>query len=189
MSQTIRTFVAVPIPGSVRERIGAFTAPLRRLDADIKWVQSESLHFTLKFLGDVDPGRIGEIGDAAGAVVSGFPAFVLALGGTGCFPNPKRPSVLWIGAMDGAAALAGLAGSVEAALEALGFEREKRPFSAHLTIGRVRSPRGVARTLEAMAGSGFAAGPFRVDTVHVMRSDLQRTGAVHTPLQTLKLQG
>jgi 2'-5' RNA ligase len=113
----------------------------------------------------------------------------MALAGTGCFPNARRPAVLWIGATEGAASLVRLAEAVDGALGALGFEREKRAYSAHLTIGRVRSPRNVSAVVDAMALAGFADGPFRIDAVHLMKSDLLRTGAVYTTLRTFKLQG
>lgn len=133
--------------------------------------------------------RIGKVGNAIEKATAGKTAFDLALGGAGAFPNPKRPNVLWIGVRMGAEALAALAGSVEAELAALGFEREKRPFSAHLTLGRVRSPRNAGGVTDWMIRTGFECDPFRIDAVHLMKSDLQRTGAVYTTLRTCKLQG
>jgi 2'-5' RNA ligase len=190
MNGSVRTFIAVHIPDAVRRDIGILIGGLRRFDgADVKWVRPESLHLTIKFLGDVEQERIGAAADAIERAVSAQSAFDLALGGTSAFPNPRRPSVLWIGVRRGAEPLASLAGEVESALAGLGFERERRPFSAHLTIGRVR-PRGNAgKTVERMAEAGFECDPFRIDSVHVMKSDLQRSGAVYTTLRTLKLQG
>ncbi len=189
MNENIRTFIAVHVPETVRESIGGFLSPLKRLDADVKWVRAESLHLTLKFLGDVQAERMDAVFEAVQKAAAGSTAFDAALGETGCFPNAKRPSVLWIGVRQGATELFRLAESVESALEPLGFAREKRLFLGHLTLGRVRSAKNIGRAVEAMTQTGFESGPFRVDSVHVMKSDLQRTGAQHTTLRTFKLQG
>jgi 2'-5' RNA ligase len=190
MNGSVRTFVAVHIPDSVRRDIGALVDGLRPFSgSDVKWVRPESLHLTLKFLGDVEQERIGAVADAIEKAVSGQAAFDLVLGGTGAFPNPRRPNVLWIGVPRGAEPLASLAGAVETALAELGFEREKRPFSAHLTVGRVRPPGNAGKTVERMTETGFECDSFRIDAVQLMKSDLQRSGAVYTTLRTLKLQG
>jgi 2'-5' RNA ligase len=189
MDAIIRTFIAVHIPDSIRQDIGTFIGRLKRFDADVKWVRPESMHLTLKFLGNIESERLDAIDGAVENAAVGKQTFDLALAGTGAFPNPKRPNVLWIGARQGAEAFATLAGSVESELAELGFEREKRPFSVHLTIGRVRSARNIGQVVEMMTENGFESGPFRIDAVHVMKSDLQRTGAVYTTLRTFKLQG
>ena len=189
MNGTVRTFLALHIPDSVRKDLREFEARLQRFDADVKWVRPEALHITLKFLGDVESGRIPEVGDAVDRAVSGKRAFDLSLEGTGCFPNLKRPAVLWIGVKEGAKEATDLASAAESALLELGFEREKRPFSPHLTMGRIRSPRNVTQMMKAAAEAGFASAPFRIDSVHLMKSDLQYTGAVYTSLRSLKLQG
>jgi RNA 2',3'-cyclic 3'-phosphodiesterase len=190
MNGSIRTFIAVHIPDTVRRDIGALIEGLRpAAGGDVKWVRPESLHLTLKFLGDVEEGRIPAVGTKVETAVSSRPAFDVALGGTGAFPNPRRPSVLWIGVPQGAEPMAALAGDIESALAGLGFEREKRPFSAHLTIGRVRPAGNAGRTVERMAEKGFKSDPFKVDSIHLMKSELQRSGAEYTVLRTIKLQG
>jgi len=190
MNGPVRTFIAVHIPDTVRRNIGALVNGLRAFGGpDVKWVRPESLHLTLKFLGDVEAERIEAVAGAVETAVSGKAAFNIVLGGTGAFPNPRRPAVLWIGVAKGSEPLVSLAEAVESALAGIGFGREKRPFSAHLTVGRVRPPGNAGRTVERMAETGFECDPFRIDAVHVMKSDLQRGGAVYTTLRTLKLQG
>jgi RNA 2',3'-cyclic 3'-phosphodiesterase len=190
MNGPVRTFISVHIPDTVRRDIGAMVDGLRPAGgSEVKWIRPESLHLTLKFLGDVEEGRITAVGSAVETAVSSMPAFDLALGGTGAFPNARRPSVLWIGVPMGAEPMAALAGSIESALAGLGFDREKRPFSAHLTIGRVRPAGNAQRTMERMAETGFECAPFKVGAVHVMKSELQRSGAEYTVLRTIKLQG
>ncbi|MBN2201494.1 RNA 2',3'-cyclic phosphodiesterase [bacterium] len=188
MNQTIRTFIAVPVPDSVSGSIASFASPLKRLDADVKWVRPESLHLTLKFLGDVETVRIPAVGDAMAEAVSESRAFTLQLGGSGFFPNASRPAVIWIGVTKGAGDLTHLAEAVDAAAVRCGFGAESRPFAAHLTIGRVRSPRGIDRLVTALSGSRYESAPFSARTILIMKSDLQRTGAVHTPYRTIQLK-
>jgi RNA 2',3'-cyclic 3'-phosphodiesterase len=188
VNESVRSFIAVPVPESVRASIASFIAPLRRLDADVKWVRPESLHLTLKFLGDADPGRLDAVGGSVEKALEDERAFGLRLGGTGFFPNATRPSVLWIGVTAGAEALSRLAEAVETAAAASGFEREQRPFSAHLTIGRVRSPRGVEALASRLSSAGYASEPFPAVSVRLMKSDLQRTGAVYSTLRTIQLK-
>jgi len=190
MDGSVRSFIAVHIPDAIRRDISILIGALRPYSgADVKWVRPESLHLTLKFLGDVEQERISAAACAIERSVSALSAFDLALGGTGAFPNPRRPGVLWIGVRKGAEPLASLAGAVESALAGLGFERERRPFSAHLTLGRIRSPGNSGRIVERMTEAGFECDPFRIASVHVMKSDLQRSGAVYTTLRTLNLKG
>lgn len=188
MIETIRTFVAVPLPDAAGRDAAAFTAPLKRLGADVKWARPESLHFTLKFLGDVEAGRLGPLADAVAEAVSGTRAFCLRLGGSGFFPNAKRPAVVWIGVTDGAGDLARTAEAVDAAAVRCGFAAESRPFAAHLTVGRVRSPAGIDRLVAALSASRFESALFTARTIVIMKSDLQRTGAVHTPYRTIQLK-
>jgi RNA 2',3'-cyclic 3'-phosphodiesterase len=188
VSESVRTFIAVPVPDSVRGSIASFTAPLKRLDADVSWVRPESVHLTLKFLGDVETGRLGAVGDAVTEALADAGAFGLRLGGSGFFPNAKRPGILWIGVTSGAAELSRLAEAVETAAAGCGFERERRPFSAHLTVGRVRSPRGIERLASRWSGSRYESDPFTAGAVLIMKSDLQRTGAVYSTLRSIKLK-
>lgn len=180
--------MAVPLPDAVGRDAAAFIAPLKRLGADVKWAWAESLHFTLKFLGDVETGRLETLADAVAEAVSGTRAFRLQLGGSGFFPNAKRPAVVWIGVTDGAGNLAKTAEAVDAAAVRCGFAAESRPFSAHLTIGRARSPAGIDRLVSALSGSRYEGAPFTARTIVIMKSDLQSTGAVHTPYRTIQLK-
>ena len=189
MKPTIRTFVAIDVPAGVRESIGGFQAGLKRHDADVKWVRPESIHITLKFLGDVAGGRIGEMANALRGAVEGASPFRVSVEGTGVFPGGQKPRVLWIGVKEGAEALSVLASHVDAALSGLGFDREKRKYSAHLTIGRVRSPKGIQPVVEAMQSAAFEAGVIEAEEIVLMKSDLQPMGAVYTALERIKLRG
>lgn len=189
MGQNIRTFVAVRIPDGIRDRIAKLQAELRKHGADVKWVRPESIHMTLKFLGDVEETRMEEIGEAVEKAVERIHPFTVSVNGTGTFPNDQRPRVLWVGVDQGNEELVDMAKKIEDSLSVLGFKKEGRRYSAHLTMGRVRSPRRIGETVDAIHALGFSGGAFRIEEVCVMKSDLKSTGAVYTALKTIKLRG
>lgn len=128
--------------------------------------------------------------DALHTVVARHATFAIEVGGLGAFPTATRPRVLWAGVLAGDGALAALASTVDAALAALGFPSEARPFSAHITVARVREPRrapALAEALGATAAKRF--GRLAVHEVVVMRSDHSPRGARYTPLASLPLSG
>lgn len=178
----MRCFVAIPLPAEVKARVGAVEVEARRRcgDADVRWTAPASLHLTLKFLGNVAPERLSAVRDGLDRVVGGVRLPVLSLAGLGAFPQPRRARVLWLGVTDGAAALVDLAAAMDQGLAALGFEPEPRPFTPHLTLGRVRAPRGGADLRGALAACGDAtAGSWKPEAVVLYESSLRPGGAVH----------
>jgi 2'-5' RNA ligase len=177
--------VAVLLPEAVRATLAAVIQRLRANARGVGWVAADNLHLTLKFLGRVEPARLEQVVTALAAVAASSSPFDLAVRGLGAFPSPSRPRVLWAGLAGGASELALLAARVEAALGPLGFPPEERPFSAHVTLGRVREPRGDPALAAALAaGASRELGAFRVDRVVLMRSDLSPRGARYTPLDS-----
>ncbi len=143
----------------------------------------ENFHLTVKFLGAVDGARVPDIAGALAEAAAGVTPFGLTLRGLGAFPSAARPRVIWAGTADGAADLAALAGHVERALAALGFPAEERPFSAHVTLGRVRTPRRNPRLAQALAAAAdveLVSVP--VARVSLMRSELSPRGARYSEL-------
>lgn len=148
----------------------------------------ENLHVTLKFLGGIDEARLHIVVDALHTAVRRHARFSIDVGGLGAFPSAARPRVLWAGVAAGDGPLTALAATVDTALVQLGFPREERAFSPHITIGRVRETRrapGLAEALGAAEGRRF--GRVAVDEVTLMRSDLSPRGARYTPLAALPL--
>lgn len=171
------------LPDVLRAALGREIERLRPRARGIAWVASENLHVTIKFLGSVEPERLGHVAEALEAVAAGREPFALAVRGLGAFPTASRPRVLWAGIADGRAALEALASGVDSALDALGFARESRAFSAHVTLGRAREPRrDTALASELGASSGRPFGGFTVKEVALMRSDLSPRGARYTRL-------
>jgi 2'-5' RNA ligase len=178
----VRCFVAIPLPDEVKAKVAAVQAEARRRcgDVDMRWTRPASLHLTLKFLGSVPAERLGAVRTALERVVDGVHLPLLSLAGLGAFPEPRRARVLWLGVTDGAAALVELAAAVDRASAVLGFEPERHPFAPHLTLGRVRAPRGGADLRGALSACGdAAAGSWTPEAVVLYESRLRPGGAVH----------
>jgi len=188
----VRLFIALELPARVRAAATAVARRLRQSGADVKWVAEENLHVTLKFLGEVDPSRQGELTRALEAACAGVAPLELQLGPVGAFPKPSRPQVIWLGLAGETQRLARLSGRVQEALRPLGFEPERRAFAAHLTLGRLRRrkgrrppPAGLARELAGCPAPEEPA--FWADQVVLMRSTLKPTGAVYRPVHQVTL--
>ena len=186
-SNAVRTFICIEVPQSIKERIARLQEALGRHEARISWVKSSNIHLTIKFLGDVEAARIPAVCSAAERAVQLSSTFDIEVGGAGCFPSAKSPRVFWVGLTAVPYPLAQLQGSIENELANEGFPREGRRFSPHLTIGRVRSPKQASLAAEELIKVGFDVESFRVVEVIVMRSDLNPTGSVYTPIVKLKV--
>jgi 2'-5' RNA ligase len=182
----IRSFVAVDLAAPVRHAVAELQSALARVKADVRWVRAEGLHVTLKFLGSVEAARLERVHEALAVAVADKPALHVRVRDLGAFPGWRRPRVVWVGLQG--EGLAELARSIDAALVALDFERERRAFTAHLTLGRVNSLRGWQRLEEvckAHLDDNF--GESEINAVTIYRSTLQRGGAVYTALWTIPL--
>ena len=149
-----------------------------------------NLHLTLKFLGAVPEERIQAIVAALARSGSELRPFDARFRGLGAFPSTSRPRVIWAGVLDGAPEMIELARRVDAALAALGFAREERPFSPHVTLGRMRRPGRDPTLTEALAGGSTREfGRMRVPGAFLMRSELSPRGARYTELAEMPLGG
>ena len=185
---TIRSFVAIDVEPAVRAALRSLQTEFIDTHADVRWVRPEGLHVTLKFLGAVEPARLEAVHTALVAALANQAALRLAVRGLGAFPSWRRPRVVWVG-LDGEG-VAELAACTEQTLTGLGFAAEGRPFTPHLTLGRVNSLRGWPR-LEELIKTHLEDdfGTSRIDAVTVYRSTLQPGGATYTSLWTIPLQG
>ena len=184
----MRLFIALNLDENLRRAIAEAQERLRASGADAKWVVPESIHITLKFLGWVDDARVPEVMEALAAALDGAAGFRLSLEGIGSFPTPTAPRVVWVGVKDGGEHLAALAERTDAAMGPLGFEREARAFSPHVTIGRCKSAQGRDRLVAAMRGERDRQfGEMEVRGVDLMRSDLRPTGPIYTSQRAFRL--
>ncbi len=186
---TIRCFVACGLPRAVLEAVESYQRrlqpALRPLDLEPRWARPASLHLTLRFLGDIDEALVDPLGRALRLAMARVPEFTFRLGGLGCFPDPKRPRVLWLGAR--APELAKLHGAAQGALEELGFAPDRRPFHPHLTLARFRRPNSLGDLLQAPPV--FDQRQVPVAEVVLYRSELSPKGARYTALRRAALAG
>ena len=145
------------------------------------------MHITLKFLGEVKEDKIEEVYKTTEKFVTGIKKFEVSLQGLGGFPNMKRPRVIWIGVEKGKEILAELYPKVEEEFFKIGFAKENRGFTPHLTIGRVKSPKNLERLAAEVNKTQFQTEEFEIKEVVVMKSTLLPTGAVYTPLKKVLL--
>jgi 2'-5' RNA ligase len=180
--------VAILLDERAREALAIEVGRLRSAGREVAWVGAANLHITLKFLGGVDETRLPAVTDAVARAATARPPFDLAVHGLGAFPTLMRPRVVWAGVTEGASAVSELAAAVERELAPLGFVAEDRPFTAHVTLGRIRTPRRNPGLEEAIrAGAALEFGQVRVERLSLMRSDLSPRGARYTELHGARL--
>jgi 2'-5' RNA ligase len=189
----LRVFIAVEIPLSIRQAIHNQTESLRAaLGRDlVRWVPIENMHLTLKFIGDVSPTNLKFISQMLTVETKNCAPFSMDMGRLGSFPTSRRARVIWIG-IHAPAALTSLQRGLESAAARLGYEAETRPFSPHLTIGRVRQQVSASDQQKVRAAldrtSVSALGRADVTAVHLFKSDLKPSGAEYTCLFSAPLK-
>lgn len=186
----IRAFLAVDLPESYRAGLTAVQDHLKKSRADVRWTRVASIHLTLKFFGDITETQVETLSAAASPITAATPAFTLRVQGVGTFPGPKNPRVIWLGLSGQTDILARLVQSLKQAFVPLGFPMEKRQFTPHLTLGRVRSSQGkeaLHQSLQTVALPEFAE--FQVNQLVLYRSTLRPQGALYTPLYQIALGG
>ncbi|OPY57751.1 MAG: 2',5' RNA ligase family [Pelotomaculum sp. PtaU1.Bin035] len=165
---------------------------LRQLPSDAKWVDSKSLHLTVQFLGNVPEIHVPVIVNALNRSVACVAPFKLNLNGIGVFPSIERPRVLWMGMSGETAMLSRLHHQVQKELGHLGFEPEKRRYSPHLTLARVRSPLGFSAVMERaekLAGKYSILGLINIASIELMLSELSPRGPKYFVLARIPLIG
>jgi 2'-5' RNA ligase len=188
VSQTIRSFIAIELTAEVRSVLDNVQQGLKTLGLKAKWVRPASIHLTLKFLGNIEPATIEDIGKAMAEAAGDCAPFTLTVGGIGFFPGIKRARVVWAGLGGATGALLNLQRNLADRLETLGIAQEKRPFKAHLTLGRLRqtvNPHILGRAMAEYADLGNLE--FSADRIILFRSDLKPTGAVYSHLKQTAL--
>lgn len=193
--KTIRTFIAIDLPSELRDRLGGVIGRLKTRGADVKWVRPASIHLTLRFIGEIPAGSVGDVLAAMERAASPAAPVEIEVRGHGTFPPNKRPRVIWVGLSKGEAPLADVFGRLEAELMEAGFGEADKRFSPHLTLGRVRSGRGVSGRgvndalglLEKAAREPL--GSFTAPGLTLFKSELKPAGAVYTVLGETRFQG
>ena len=189
----LRSFIAVEIPSEIQDTIAQHLASLQKALPRplIRWVAPQNVHLTLKFLGDVSPINLETMAEALRIEANAHRSFSMLVGGIGAFPNSRRARVIWIG-LEAPPSLSVLQHGVEAAAATLGYSAEDRPFSPHLTVGRVGQSATVAdlhKVHTALEGTKIGSlGQVWVEAIHIFKSDLRPGGSVYTPLYVLPMK-
>jgi len=191
--EQVRAFIAIELPDELKPALTRLQDHLKSGgQTSVKWVDPYSIHLTLKFLGNIDRDMVGRITTALEESVRGIHPFHLEARGLGAFPGLKRVQVVWVGITGEVDRLSQLQQRIESSLAPLGFVPESRPFSPHLTIARLRdrvTPDERQSLGHLIASTSFdTVYAIDVGSVHLMRSQLTREGAVYSRINSVKLK-
>jgi 2'-5' RNA ligase len=189
-----RLFVAVPVPPEALDACRTLIDGVRRGPAGrgARWVRTENLHLTLRFLGDTPADRVPAVAEAVRRAAGGGRAFEVRLAGAGAFPSSGRPRALWLGIVQGAPELGAIASALESPLAELGWPPEDRPFRPHLTVARTDAASiadGARTAADLVAAAGGWTTSFRADRVVLYRSHLRAGPPVYEPVAEVLLDG
>ena len=184
----IRAFIAVEIDLPNKKTISETISNLKKSKADVKWANETQMHLTLKFLGNIEEKMTQEISNILNSIAKNFNVFNIKLRKIGAFPNTKKPRVIWLGIDEGRQELKSLAAKIESSLENIGFQKEKREYKAHLTLGRVKSSKNLSQLTALIEQIDFQSqDQIKINKLILFQSTLSPKGATYTPLSTLNL--
>ena len=185
----LRCFIAIEITETIKKDMGGLIEVLKKYDADVKWVNSENLHLTLKFLGNTSEGMIPKIIESLTKIAFFYNPFYITIYTMGVFPNRKYPKVIWAG-VEGSDMLKKLRDDIEDSMSLIGYQKEDKKFHPHLTLGRVRSQRGIVNLIHGLDNfTGKDFGSIEVRNIKLMQSELKPTGAYYYCLQEIPFGG
>jgi 2'-5' RNA ligase len=183
----MRTFIAIEISEDIARILAQIESHLKYAGADVKWVKPEIIHLTLKFLGEISEKKCEGVKLVLDDIAGSTKPFELSIKDVGAFPKIEHPKVIWVGLDNGAKGSKDLAYRIDETLSKIGFAKEERPFSPHLTIGRVRSSANRDKLTEKMssASANFqlsAVPSHKVTSVILFQSTLTPQGSIYTKL-------
>ena len=185
-ARSIRCFIALSFPADVRAQLGELIRVLQFAGADVKWVDPANIHLTLKFLGEVSQQQADDVRGQITLLDGRHQRMETRLTEAGAFPGLRRPQIIWAGLAD-PPRLHALNADIEDRMHNIGFARENRGFTPHLTLGRVRSPRDLQRLAQLIPETRVEPVPFTMTTLALFRSILTPAGPRYEPLATIEL--
>ena len=186
----MRAFIAIALPDAVRASLAALQQALARSRADVKWVEPEHLHVTMKFLGEITEEQRWAVEAMLQQITRAIQPFPLALRELGAFPSMRSPRVVWVGIEEGKEPLMRLAEGIEREGAAAALQKEERPFAAHVTLGRVRSPRSHQALVKALSDTDWPPpSPWSADHVTLYQSILSSSGPTYSVLADIPFAG
>jgi len=188
----MRAFIAIELPQDIKNAISRLQSKLKASGADVKWVAPSNIHLTLKFLGEIDDKTKDGICILLKEIAARTQIFTIRLGGLGAFPNIRSPRIIWIGLALGHDQTKTIVDELENNLEKYGISRETKPFSSHITIGRIRSPKNMqqlTRGLSEMETKGSEeSGEFKAGKITLYKSTLLPQGPIYEVIQEANLR-
>lgn len=186
---SIRLFLAVTLPDEIKSALTDVSRKLQTSCADVKWVKPENYHITVKFLGDVKPEMLDAIIECIRAALKDTTSFDMRISGAGAFMKHGAPSVIWVGTKQGSEQIGAISSRIDDLLSTLGFEKENRAFSAHITLGRARSARGAEKLCDLLVSmKDISIGFMKVNNIAIMKSSLKPDGPVYSTLKTIEIE-
>lgn len=181
---TRRIFLAINLPPNIKQELAKITDKLKKENqrAPIKWVEPKNLHLTLHFLGSLDEKQIQKVNIAAESIFLKHSTFEMELGNIGCFPDARRPRVIFIKAKEGGGEARRIQAELKSMLQKSGFETDSRPWQSHITLGRVKAPfscRGLDNQILPLK--------FKIESIDLMESELTPNGPVYNIIKPYKL--
>ena len=186
----LRCFIAVEIPEPVKRSLGDMIENLKKSGSDVKWLPPENIHITLKFLGSTDESLLEAVKGSLSKKLSPYSPFYITISGVGCFPDERRPRVIWVGTHESSGHVRDVHSAIDAEMAKFGFPSEEREFSPHLTIGRVKGRQRIAELMKMLDEyRQVSFGDLEVSGVTLMKSELNPAGAKYFPLAEIPFGG
>ncbi len=183
----VRLFIALHLPETITSRLAEMITTLKPTTKNVRWVKPENIHLTLKFIGEVEESLVTPISAALDALKFDWSRLTVRLDKCGGFPNLKQPRVLWVG-LSGAEAAVTMAAAINKALTPLGIEPDRKKFSPHVTLGRVKQPVNTEAVVRTMNGLSLSSEPVILDRVALVESTLTPSGSIYTDRHNIELE-
>ena len=185
----IRSFLAFELPVEMKKTVARVSREIRNSGLDVRWVKVENIHLTVIFMGNIKTKDIASIDKEVRNVCPGYGSFNIFVKGMGCFPNRRRPRVLWLGLDGDVDRMSHFRNDLQESLKSFGIKRENRPFRPHLTMGRFRSTRKKGSKLtEILPAYQALETPIEsLSELFLFKSDLKPGGAMYTKLESWPL--
>lgn len=185
---SLRLFIALETPPEITPLISTIRDRLKTCQADVKWEPDEKLHATIKFLGETPDRLLPEIVSSIARIAGRYAPLIVRYRRIGCFPNLRDPKVVWVGLEETSGQLEAMQMATEEAMQPMGFERERRRFHPHVTLGRVKGRKALHGLLTMMESVTFESPQAIIEHLSLVRSELKPGGSVYTTLKHIPLR-
>lgn len=183
----LRLFIALHFPDDIKRQLGEIIEQARPKADGIKWVESKNMHLTLKFLGDTPEDMVSPIIGGIESAVGDCSACQITVEGFGGFPNLRKPRVIWAG-MNGAGPIVKLAGAINSELAGIGIEKDRKRFSPHITLGRVKRPSNYSALADFFKNLNFLSESLILDSLALVKSTLTPSGPIYENVHKIELK-